>query len=86
MSREDYERRDIFRVYETWKRVQENIERRAGEKTLIRVREYKKYGLLKAGISGSIDRPTLAQLEVEKVFDIKPKVCFWIVYIMVKED
>ncbi|MFQ5964638.1 MAG: B12-binding domain-containing radical SAM protein [Candidatus Scalinduaceae bacterium] len=65
VPREDYERGDIFRVYETWKRAQENVDKRSEEKTLIRARKYKKYGLLKAGILGGIDRPTLVRSEVE---------------------
>ena len=66
VSKEDYESGDIFRVYETWKRVQENINSRSEEKALIRARKYKKYGLLKAGILGGIDSTAAsAQSEVE---------------------
>jgi radical SAM superfamily enzyme YgiQ (UPF0313 family) len=63
--REDYERGEIFRVYETWRRVQENIDRRSKEKMMLRTRKYREYGLLKAGILGGLDRATLARLEVE---------------------
>ncbi len=65
ISKEDHERGDIFRVYDTWKQVQENIDLRSGEKALIRARKYKKYGLLKAGILGGIDRQTQVRSEVE---------------------
>jgi radical SAM superfamily enzyme YgiQ (UPF0313 family) len=63
--RQDCESGDIFRVYETWKSVQENVDRRAAEKLLQRARKYRRFGLLKAGIQGGIDRPTLARAEVE---------------------
>lgn len=63
--KEDYERGNIFRVYETWKSIQENVDRRSQEKMMTRMRKYKKYGLLKAGILGGVDRPTLARSEVE---------------------
>jgi hypothetical protein len=62
---EDAERGTIFRAYETWKRIQENIDRRSEERTLYRMRKYHKYGLLKAGIQGGIDRPALGRVEVE---------------------
>jgi radical SAM superfamily enzyme YgiQ (UPF0313 family) len=65
VPRSDYERGDWFRVYETWKEMQEHVDRRSSEKTLARARKYKKYGLLKAGIQGGVDRPTLARAEVE---------------------
>lgn len=65
VSRRDYERGDVFRAYETWKVIQENVDQRSEEKTLHRARKYHKYGLLKAGIQGGIDRPTLARAEVE---------------------
>jgi hypothetical protein len=65
VPRRDWESGDVFRVYETWKKVQENVDRRSGAKLLQRARKYKKYGLLKAGIQGGIDRPTLARAEVE---------------------
>jgi radical SAM superfamily enzyme YgiQ (UPF0313 family) len=62
---EDYERGNVFRVYETWKLVQENVDHRSEERTLYRARKYHKYGLLKAGIQGGIDAPTLGKAEVE---------------------
>ncbi|HZL85539.1 MAG TPA: cobalamin-dependent protein [Candidatus Krumholzibacteria bacterium] len=65
VPRRDHESGDIFRVYETWKKVQEHVDKRSEEKLLIRARKYRKYGLLKAGIQGGIDRPTLARSEVE---------------------
>jgi radical SAM superfamily enzyme YgiQ (UPF0313 family) len=65
VSREDYESGNIFRVYENWKLVQEYIDLRSEEKTLKRALKYRKYGLLKAGILGGIDRKTASQLEVE---------------------
>ena len=58
-------RGDLFRVYETWKDVQEHVDRRSSEKLVSRARKYKKYGLIKAGIQGGVDRPTLARAEVE---------------------
>ncbi len=61
----DHERGDHFRVYESWKVIQEHVERRSEEKTIARARKYRKYGLLKAGIQGGVDRPTLARAEVE---------------------
>jgi radical SAM superfamily enzyme YgiQ (UPF0313 family) len=64
-TRGDYERGDYFKVYETWKGVQENIDRRSEEKTLSRLRKYKRYALMHAGIQGGVDRPTLARSEVE---------------------
>jgi radical SAM superfamily enzyme YgiQ (UPF0313 family) len=63
--REDYDRGDFFRVYESWKPIQENVDRRSQEKVIARARKYRKHGLLKAGIQGGIDRPTLARAEVE---------------------
>ncbi len=65
VPRQDHASGDLFRVYETWKTVQEHVDRRSAEKLLARARKYKKYGLLKAGIQGGIDRPTLARSEVE---------------------
>ena len=62
---EDHEKGAVFRVYETWKVIQENIDRRSEERTLSRARKYHKYGLLKAGIQGGIDRPALGRSEVE---------------------
>lgn len=65
VTKEDYERGDVFRVYETWKRVQENINYRSGEKALIRARKYKKFGILKAGILGGIDSTAITGSEIE---------------------
>jgi hypothetical protein len=62
---EDAQNGSAFRVYETWKTVQANIDRRSQERTLYRMRKYHKYGLLRAGIQGGIDRPTLGRSEVE---------------------
>ena len=61
----DYERGEVFRVYETWKSVQENIDRRSQEKAIARMRKYKQYGMLSAGILGGIDRPTSGRAYVE---------------------
>jgi len=61
----DVERGDVFRVYETWKTVQQRVDRRSEERTLARARKYRRFGLLKAGIQGGVDRPTLARAEVE---------------------
>jgi radical SAM superfamily enzyme YgiQ (UPF0313 family) len=63
--REDYQKGDIFRVYESWKPIQDHVDRRSGEKAIARARKYRKHGLIKAGIQGGIDRPTLARAEVE---------------------
>lgn len=63
--REDYEGGDIFRVYESWKRVKANIDVRSREKMMVRVRKYKKYGLMRAGILGGIDHPALSGWDVE---------------------
>jgi radical SAM superfamily enzyme YgiQ (UPF0313 family) len=65
VQRSAYESGDVFGVYEAWKAVQENVERRSAEKLVPRVRKYRHFGLLKAGIKGGIDRPTLARAEVE---------------------
>ncbi len=65
VTKRDYELGDVFRVYETWKTVQANVDRRSEERTLARARKYLRFGLLKAGIVGGIDRPTLARAEVE---------------------
>ena len=65
VPRSDYDSGDLFRVYESWKDVQEHVDRRSSEKMLARARKYKKYGLIKAGIQGGVDRPTLARAEVE---------------------
>ncbi len=59
--KQDFENGDIFRVYETWKGVQANIEKRSEEKAISRMKKYKRFGLLKAGIQGGVDRPTLAR-------------------------
>ena len=64
-SREDYEAGQPFRTYETWRRIQEHVDRRSQERTLARARKYLRYGLLRAGVQGGIDRPTLARAEVE---------------------
>jgi hypothetical protein len=61
----DVERGEPFRVYEAWKVVQAHVDRRSEERVLQRARKYRKYGLLKAGIQGGVDRPTLARAEVE---------------------
>lgn len=63
--KEDYENGDIFKVYETWKPIQEYVNQRSSEKSLMRAKKYKKYGLLKVGITGGINLKTLAQSEVE---------------------
>jgi radical SAM superfamily enzyme YgiQ (UPF0313 family) len=63
--RTDYEKGDAFRVYETWRQIQANVNQRSQEKLLARARKYRKYGLLKPGIQGGVDRPTLARAEVE---------------------
>jgi radical SAM superfamily enzyme YgiQ (UPF0313 family) len=63
--KEDHERGDIFRVYESWVPIQEHVDRRSREKMIARARKYRKHGLIKAGIQGGIDRPTLARAEVE---------------------
>jgi radical SAM superfamily enzyme YgiQ (UPF0313 family) len=57
----DYEKGDYFKVYEIWKGVQENIDRRSAEKTISRMKKYRKFGMLKAGIQGGVDQPTLAR-------------------------
>lgn len=64
-ARQDCERGDVFRAYETWKQIQRHVDQRSEEKTLSRARKYRHYGLLKAGIQGGVDRPTLARSEVE---------------------
>ena len=64
-SKEDFERGDIFRAYETWKTMQAHVDRRSRERMLARARKYRRYDLLKPGIQGGIDRPTLARAEVE---------------------
>jgi radical SAM superfamily enzyme YgiQ (UPF0313 family) len=63
--RADFESGDTFRVYERWKIVQEYIDRRSEEKSISRMRKYRRYGLVKAGVQGGIDRPTLARFNVE---------------------
>ncbi len=63
--RADCERGEPFRVYETWKGVQENIDRRSQEKMLQRARKYRKFGLDRAGILGGIDRAGPIQGETE---------------------
>jgi hypothetical protein len=65
ISKDDYEDGDIFRVYETWREIQANVDRRSEERTLARALKYRKFGLLKAGLQGGVDRPTLARAEVE---------------------
>lgn len=65
VSKEDYESGQLFRAYETWRRIQEHVDRRSQERTLARARKYVRYGLLRAGVQGGIDRPTLARAEVE---------------------
>lgn len=62
---QDVARGEPFRVYEQWNVVQQNVDRRSEEKTVARVKKYMRYGLLKAGIKGGVDRPTLARAEVE---------------------
>ena len=64
-SKEHVERGDIFHVYETWKTVQAHVDRRSRERLMERTRRYFRHGLLKPGIQGGIDRPTLARAEVE---------------------
>jgi hypothetical protein len=64
-SREHVERGDVFRVYETWKTVQAHVDRRSRERLLARTRKYLRFGLLKPGIMGGIDRPNLVRAEVE---------------------
>jgi radical SAM superfamily enzyme YgiQ (UPF0313 family) len=64
-SRADHEAGTPFRVYETWRAIQAHVDGRSREKTLSRTRKYLRYGLLKPGIQGGIDRPTLARAEVE---------------------
>lgn len=65
VPRVDYDKQDLFRVYETWKTMQEHVERRSSEKLVSRALKYKKYGLIKVGMQGGVDRPTLARAEVE---------------------
>jgi hypothetical protein len=65
VPKDDYESGDYFRVYETWKGVQENIDRRSRERALARSMKYMKYGLLKVGITGGIDRPSADGGELE---------------------
>jgi radical SAM superfamily enzyme YgiQ (UPF0313 family) len=65
VSKDDFQRGDVFRVYETWKTVQAHVDQRSRERLMGRTRQYFRYGLLKPGIQGGIDRPTLARAEVE---------------------
>ncbi len=65
VPKDDYENGDMFRVYETWKEVQANVDRRSNERTLTRARAYMRFGLIKAGIRGGIDRPTFGDGEAE---------------------
>lgn len=62
---EDYKSGDIFRVYEAWKKIQANIDRRSNERMLLRFRKYQEYGLTKVGIKGGVDRGSLRDEEVE---------------------
>jgi len=62
---EDYKRGDDFRVYETWKKIQEHIDRRSNERILLRAQKYQEYGLMKVGIKGGIDRGSPRYIEVE---------------------
>jgi radical SAM superfamily enzyme YgiQ (UPF0313 family) len=64
-SKADFESGNVFRVYESWKPIQENVDRRSREKMWTRSRKYKNYGLLRAGVLGGVDRLTLARSEVE---------------------
>ena len=54
-----------LRAYERWKQIQRHVDRRSSERLLARTKKYKKYGLLKAGVHGGIDRPTLARAQAE---------------------
>ncbi|NWG01873.1 MAG: cobalamin B12-binding domain-containing protein [Syntrophaceae bacterium] len=62
---EDYHRGDVFRVYETWKKIQTHIDRRSNERILMRTQKYQEYGLMKVGIKGGIDRGSPRYIEVE---------------------
>jgi radical SAM superfamily enzyme YgiQ (UPF0313 family) len=64
-SKEHVEHGHVFRVYETWKTVQAHVDQRSRERSLARTRKYLRYGLLKPGIQGGIDRPNLVRAEVE---------------------
>ena len=62
---EDYKSGDVFRVYETWKKIQKHIDRRSNERMLLRAQKYQEYGLMKVGIKGGIDRGSPRYIEVE---------------------
>jgi hypothetical protein len=62
---EDYKRGDVFRVYETWKKIQKHIDQRSNERILSRTRKYQEFGLTKVGIKGGIDRGSPHYDEIE---------------------
>jgi radical SAM superfamily enzyme YgiQ (UPF0313 family) len=62
---EDCKRGDVFRVYETWKRIQKHIDRRSNERILLRGRKYQEHGLTKVGIKGGVDRGSPHYDEIE---------------------
>lgn len=65
VAQADYDRGDLFRVYETWKGVQKNIDQRSRERSRSRMLKYMKHGLYTIGVTGGIDRSGVGNTEQE---------------------
>lgn len=63
--RDDVARGDVLRVYESWKKIQQHVDRRSAERVLVRMRKYREYGLEQFGLRGGIDRGSPSRSEVE---------------------
>jgi radical SAM superfamily enzyme YgiQ (UPF0313 family) len=65
LPKDDFDRGDLFRVYEAWKELQAYIDRQSVKKRGIHLQKIKKYGLKKIGVLGGVDHPACARTEGE---------------------